>query len=125
MAKNVLPKLLFAAVLGSAGVLASAAVTAHADDPQQPSLEETYDYPGADAILAGRGIRLIKGDGHITLATCASGTGQAEVWSRSKGQFCFRITGSSGWLTLPGHPRGGHAGTGRAAPHLVAERVPG
>jgi hypothetical protein len=34
------------------------------------------------------------------LVDCKSGSGLAEVWSRSKGQFCFRITGTLGSLTL-------------------------
>ena len=70
-----------------------------ADDPQPP-IEETYDYPGADQIFQERGIRLLKGDGHILLVDCASGTGFAEVLSSSKGQFCFRLSGTRGYLTM-------------------------
>jgi hypothetical protein len=44
---------------------------------------EDYGYPNADKILADRGIRLKRGDGHITLADCASATDLFEVWSRA------------------------------------------
>jgi hypothetical protein len=70
-----------------------------ADDPQ-PRIEENYDYPRAEEIAQERGIRLHKGDGHILLVDCNSATGLAEVWSRSKGQFCFRINGTIGSLTM-------------------------
>jgi len=72
---------------------------APADDTPPPIVED-YSYPGADRILAERGLKLIKGDGHILLADCAAGTGQAEVWSRTKGNFCFKVSGASGWLTM-------------------------
>ncbi|WP_175439314.1 hypothetical protein [Streptomyces vilmorinianum] len=61
---------------------------------------EDYNYPEADRILAEQGIVLKRGDGHILLADCASGTGLLEVWSREKQRVCFRATGTSGWLTL-------------------------
>jgi hypothetical protein len=81
----------FAGIAGIAGALA--------DDPQPP-IEENYAYPGADEIFRQRGIRLQKGDGHILLVDCNSGTGFAQVWSRSKGQLCFRIRGTTGYLTM-------------------------
>jgi hypothetical protein len=65
-----------------------------------PGIEEDYDYPQAEKILEERGIRLGKGDGHIVLVDCATGAGLVEVWSRSKGQFCFRIVGTVGSLSL-------------------------
>ncbi|MBQ0988010.1 hypothetical protein KBZ10_26535 [Streptomyces sp. F63] len=61
---------------------------------------ETYDYPNADKILAEQGIVLKRGDGRITLADCASGTGLLEVYSRANARICFAVTGNSGWLTL-------------------------
>lgn len=61
---------------------------------------EDFNYPQADKILAEKNIVLKRGDGHITLADCVSGTGQLEVWARSKDKICFQVTGSSGWLTL-------------------------
>lgn len=61
---------------------------------------ETFDYPLADKILAEKNIVLKRGDGHITLADCTSEPGLLEVWARNKAKVCFKVTGSSGWLTL-------------------------
>ncbi|MFG2574768.1 hypothetical protein [Streptomyces sp. NPDC048481] len=61
---------------------------------------EDFAYPGADAVKAQRGITLKRGDGHITLADCASGAGLLEVYSRRSDKVCFRATGASGRLTL-------------------------
>jgi hypothetical protein len=88
-----------AVVVGGVAAASVAAVGAPADETQ-PSLVETYSYPGAEQILAEKGIKLIKGDGHIVLAECVSGTGQAEVWSRSKGHICFEARGAAGLLTM-------------------------
>jgi hypothetical protein len=62
---------------------------------------ENFDYPLADKILAEKKILLKRGDGHITLADCASGTGLLEIMARDKAdKICFKVVGSSGWLTL-------------------------
>ncbi|MER5403071.1 hypothetical protein [Streptomyces sp. NPDC002599] len=61
---------------------------------------EDFNYPQADKILAERNIVLKRGDGHITLADCASGTGLLQVWAREKDMVCFKVVGNSGWLTL-------------------------
>ncbi|WP_424887182.1 hypothetical protein [Streptomyces sp. XH2] len=61
---------------------------------------EDFTYPGADKIKAEKGITLKRGDGHVTLADCSSGTGLMEVWSRKNDKICFRTTGTSGYLTL-------------------------
>ncbi|NML50804.1 hypothetical protein HHL19_20055 [Streptomyces sp. R302] len=61
---------------------------------------EGYNYPNADKILAEKDIVLKRGDGHIVLADCASETGLLEVWARDKAKICFKVTGSSGWLTM-------------------------
>ncbi|MFD8148177.1 hypothetical protein [Streptomyces sp. NPDC059708] len=61
---------------------------------------EDFGYPNADKILAERNIVLKRGDGHILLADCASATDLLEVWSREKEKICFRVTGTSGYLTL-------------------------
>jgi hypothetical protein len=89
--------LLFGLVSGAA-LCASTAAALAADS--QPSIEENYDYPAAEKIFQERGIRLHKGDGHILLVDCNSGTGFAEAWSRSKGQLCFQITKTGGYLTM-------------------------
>ncbi|WP_330290194.1 hypothetical protein [Streptomyces sp. NBC_00576] len=79
---------------------ASGAVTAVADEAPGYAVE-TFDYPNADKILAEQNIVLKRGDGHITLADCASGSGLLEVWAREKtDRICFAVKGTSGWLTL-------------------------
>ncbi|AKZ60063.1 putative secreted protein [Streptomyces ambofaciens ATCC 23877] len=62
---------------------------------------EDFAYPEADRILRERGIVLKRGDGHITLADCASGPGLLQVMARREDDvICFRTVGTSGWLTL-------------------------
>ncbi|MEU0944377.1 hypothetical protein ABZ379_16500 [Streptomyces canus] len=62
---------------------------------------EDFNYPLADKILAEKKILLKRGDGHITLADCASGTGLLEIMARDKAdKICFKVVGNSGWLTL-------------------------
>ncbi|GEC06026.1 hypothetical protein SSP24_36810 [Streptomyces spinoverrucosus] len=101
--------LLVAAVAGALTWLAAPAGTsanadAHVAAPvagEAPGYGvEDFNYPQADKILAEKNIVLKRGDGHITLADCVSGTGQLEVWARSKDKICFQVTGNSGWLTL-------------------------
>lgn len=74
-------------------------VTSVADESPGYAVEK-YDYPQADKILAEKNIVLKRGDGHITLADCATGTGQLEVWAHDKDKVCFDVKGNSGWLTL-------------------------
>ncbi|MER8073416.1 hypothetical protein ABTZ59_34745 [Streptomyces sp. NPDC094034] len=62
---------------------------------------EDFNYPNADKILAEQNIVLKRGDGHITLVDCASGTGFIEVLGRRHAsKVCFKVVGNSGWLTL-------------------------
>ncbi|MBT3149786.1 hypothetical protein HTV45_02470 [Streptomyces sp. CHD11] len=71
-----------------------------ADDAPGYAVED-FDYPGADRILAEQNIVLKRGDGHITLVECASGTGYIEVLARERSdKVCFKVVGDSGWLTL-------------------------
>ncbi|OKJ93585.1 hypothetical protein AMK26_33655 [Streptomyces sp. CB03234] len=74
--------------------------TAPVADGQPGHVVETFDYPGADRIRQELGIVLKRGDGHIVLADCASGTGLLEIWARGKSKICFRATGTTGRLTL-------------------------
>ncbi|CAM5301518.1 hypothetical protein [Streptomyces griseomycini] len=76
------------------------AVTAPVADTRPGHVVETFAYPGADRIRQELGIVLKRGDGHIVLADCASGTGLLEVWARGKSKICFRATGATGRLTL-------------------------
>ncbi|MFE1070614.1 hypothetical protein ACFW5W_05200 [Streptomyces sp. NPDC058783] len=62
---------------------------------------EDFNYPGADRILAEQNILLKRGDGHITLVDCSSGTGFIEVLARRQSsKVCFKVVGNSGWLTM-------------------------
>ena len=86
---------------------------ASADDPPQspadsnpPVAVEDYGYPGADRILAEKGIRLKKGDGRILLADCDPASQQMRVLTRKDdsvnraGTYCFKAMGKTGRLTL-------------------------
>jgi hypothetical protein len=100
-----------AAALATAAIIAGGLVafSAPADavqsglavDELPPHAVEDFNYPGADRILAERGIELKRGDGHIVLADCA---GQNLLRISARGQAnqaaCFRVTGNEGWLTL-------------------------
>ncbi|MEV5533360.1 hypothetical protein [Streptomyces prunicolor] len=82
------------------GSHAEAGTSAAVADSAPGYAVENFDYPQADKILAEKNIVLKRGDGHITLADCVSGTGQLEVQARDKSKVCFDVKGNSGWLTL-------------------------
>ncbi|MGW3644576.1 hypothetical protein [Streptomyces sp. NPDC000878] len=84
---------------GSTSNRTSGAVAAVADEAPGYAVEN-FDYPQADKILAEKNIVLKRGDGHITLADCVTGTGQLEVMARDQSKICFGVKGTSGWLTL-------------------------
>ncbi|MFC5724695.1 hypothetical protein ACFP1Z_31545 [Streptomyces gamaensis] len=71
-----------------------------ASDSQPGYAIEDFSYPGAAKIKETKGIALKRGDGHIVLAECGSSPGLMEVWSRRTGKTCFRVTASSGYLSL-------------------------
>lgn len=74
------------------------------------SLVADFSYPGAAEVESERGIKLIKGDGSITLADCGSDPNrppadlilvQSNDFSLPGGRnFCFRPKGESGYLTM-------------------------
>lgn len=80
------------------------AATAAADAP--PFAVESFSYPNAANILNDKGIKLIKGDGHLLLADCNPAVPQIKVRTVSdaatgRGRvYCFAATGKSGSLTL-------------------------
>ncbi|WP_185921840.1 hypothetical protein [Streptomyces sp. WAC06614] len=89
-----------AAAGGSADTAAdTTALKVVAEDGPGYAIED-FGYPNADKILAERNIVLKRGDGHILLADCASANDLLEVWSRSKEKICFKVTGTTGYLTL-------------------------
>ena len=94
---------LVATAVTGVALFANSATAADAPD-QQPTLEETFEYPGAAKIFADRGIKLIKGDGHITFVECSVGGDLLRVeshdWVGDKGYFCFSLRGTKGYVTL-------------------------
>ncbi|MBB5476297.1 hypothetical protein [Micromonospora parathelypteridis] len=104
-----------AIVGGAAVVLASTAAVVISQLPSSaedtpPSIVEDYSYPGAAQVLAQRGIKLIKGDGHITLVDCGSRPNNPpedlilvqsnDLTLPGGSNFCFKPTGASGLLTM-------------------------
>ncbi len=92
-----------AALTAGSFVVSGSGAAAQADDPQ-PDLVENFEYPGAAAIEAARGIKLKKGDGHILFTECAAGANQIQVESTAytapNNLFCFKVIGTKGNLTL-------------------------
>ncbi|MFF4589112.1 hypothetical protein [Streptomyces sp. NPDC001388] len=97
----------------AAGAMLTGISVVYADDPPQspsdsnpPVAVEDYGYPGADRILAEKGIKLKKGDGRILLAECDPNAQQIRVLTRRDdsvnraGTYCFQATGKTGRLTL-------------------------
>ncbi|MFH8346297.1 hypothetical protein [Streptomyces sp. NPDC018045] len=82
--------------------------TAAIADDTPPTGVEDFEYPQAAKIAEERGIKLKRGDGHVTLVPCDSRPGLIEITARGmterdkvgKGRFCFRVTGKSGYLSL-------------------------
>ncbi len=101
-------RLLIAGAVIGATLLGSSATAIAESTETPPSAVEDFDYPQADKIFEERGIKLKRGDGHITLATCDDRPGLVEVYARhmdpkdkiGKGHFCFRVTGNAGYLSL-------------------------
>ncbi|KAA6213486.1 hypothetical protein CP973_30140 [Streptomyces albofaciens JCM 4342] len=71
-----------------------------AADAEPGHAVEGFDYPNAEKIKEETGIILKRGDGHVMLVACSSGTGLLEVKWRGGKTTCFRTTGSSGFLSL-------------------------
>jgi hypothetical protein len=75
-----------------------------------PPAVELGTYPGAAEILEQSSIRLLRGDGHIVFADCATtpvdNIGVIKVHTTEPigpggdGLVCFKVTAPAGWLTL-------------------------
>ncbi|AEW92861.1 MULTISPECIES: hypothetical protein [Streptomycetaceae] len=71
-----------------------------------PSAVEDFSYPNAAKIQQVKGIKLIKGDGHIMLADCDASAQQIKVLTvksstaNQQGAYCFKATAKNGYLTL-------------------------
>ncbi|WP_141372165.1 hypothetical protein [Cellulomonas cellasea] len=76
----------------------------------ESSLVEDFAYPGADAILAEHGLKLIAGDGHILFEPSEDGWCDAALIKVEKHiitgtvrkvvNYCFETSGTRGFLTL-------------------------
>ncbi|MGW8973526.1 LamG-like jellyroll fold domain-containing protein [Streptomyces platensis] len=78
-----------------------AGVSAAAPGEGSDSLVEDFAYPDRDKLLAEKGLKLVSGDGHITLVDCASGGSDlVRVNSRTSGDACFAVSGPVGYLAL-------------------------
>ncbi len=99
---SVVPKLAVIGLLGGLAAFSGPAGAGAEDAP--PPIEETYEYPGAAQIERDRGLKLIKGDGHILFADCVTGADQIKVesrrWPGTRGHFCFVVKGTKGYVTL-------------------------
>lgn len=103
---------MFFVTLGTIGAYAAtaSAVTSSqpmaAEPPTPPFAVEDLNYPLAAQILAEKGIKLIRGDGGITLADCDDTKKQIRVVTvvepnvNRQRFYCFTAHSTSGWLTL-------------------------
>ncbi|MFJ6720980.1 MULTISPECIES: hypothetical protein [unclassified Streptomyces] len=63
-------------------------------------------YPNSAAILAKEGIKLVRGDGGITLAECGISASQVRVYSyedsatKRKPMYCFNVGSQTGRVTF-------------------------
>lgn len=90
-----------AVAMALVATVSAVAMAAGEEAPAQPadSLVEDYAYPAGDAVA---GIKLIKGDGNITLVDCVNG-GAGLLRVRSfvrEDEFCFQLRGKQGYLAL-------------------------
>ncbi|WP_432126520.1 hypothetical protein [Streptomyces sp. bgisy082] len=82
---------------------AAVAATTAATATEMPTAVEDLNYPDAARILQQTKLKLLRGDGHIVVATCGETANQITIWSRTseaEDKFCFRATAATGFLTL-------------------------
>ncbi|MFH8712680.1 trypsin-like serine protease, partial [Streptomyces zaomyceticus] len=97
------------ATMAAAALTAPMSGTAIAADPTPADLPfafESGSYPNAAQILAEKGIKLLRGDGNITLADCDPAAEQIRVMAvadesvNRQGTYCFDSHAPNGVLTL-------------------------
>ncbi|MEU6962890.1 hypothetical protein [Streptomyces chrestomyceticus] len=74
-----------------------------AADELPPIAVEDFTYPGADKILKEKGIKLVKGDGHILLTECSANDWKIKVEANKNYDtlfHCFKVTGKKGYVTM-------------------------
>ncbi|MEW2378440.1 hypothetical protein AB0883_20340 [Micromonospora sp. NPDC047812] len=96
-------------LLASAAAVVAGQLPSAAEDTP-PGIEEDYSYPAAEKVLAEKGIKLIKGDGHLTLTDCGPTPNtppndlilvqSSDLTLPAGRNFCFRPKGTSGYLTM-------------------------
>ncbi|GGP51557.1 hypothetical protein [Streptomyces abikoensis] len=79
---------------------AGAKAGASGDAAQMPYAVEDFSYPNAEKILAEKNLKLKRGDGNITLAECGSSPDLLQFIGRDRDDFCFRVKGAKGYLSL-------------------------
>ncbi|MFE5794225.1 hypothetical protein ACFQ8C_16815 [Streptomyces sp. NPDC056503] len=82
---------------------ATASVMTAETATEMPGMVEDFNYPDAARILQDTKLKLLRGDGHILVATCGETADQITIWSRTsdkEDKFCFRATAATGFLTL-------------------------
>lgn len=67
---------------------------------QMPVAVEDFSYPNAEKILAEKNLKLKRGDGNIMLAECDSSPDLLQFIARDRDDFCFRVKGAKGYLSL-------------------------
>ncbi|MFH8349849.1 hypothetical protein [Streptomyces sp. NPDC018045] len=82
------------------GTRPAAAQAASPSAEQPPLAIEDFSYPGADKILKEKDLKLKSGDGHIVLAECDSSPNLLRFIARDREDFCFKVLGDSGYLSL-------------------------
>jgi hypothetical protein len=89
-----------------ASATSTATVSSASTEEVPPFAVEDGAYPDAAKILTEKGIKLIKGDGHLLLADCNPAAPQIKVRTVADpatgraGTYCFTATAKSGFLTL-------------------------
>ncbi|MFE0177282.1 S1 family peptidase, partial [Streptomyces sp. NPDC059002] len=92
----------FGVSLWCTGPLTGVANASDAPGAGPDSVVEDFSYPDRDTVLAEKGLKLISGDGHITLADCTSGGDLIRINSRVTKDVntCFAISGPVGYLSM-------------------------
>ncbi|UQA91583.1 LamG-like jellyroll fold domain-containing protein [Streptomyces halobius] len=92
----------FGVSLWCTGPLAGAAHASGASGDGLDSVVEDFSYPDRDKVLAEKGLKLLSGDGHITVADCKSGGDLIRINSRVTKDVntCFAVSGPVGYLSM-------------------------
>ncbi|MFF4582802.1 trypsin-like serine protease [Streptomyces sp. NPDC001373] len=93
-------------MLATSSSLPAAGLATAADTSSAPYAIEDFSYPNAAQILATKGIKLVRGDGQITLADCDNSKPQIRVMTvedltvNRQGTYCFTSSAPTGYLAL-------------------------